>query len=89
MADIRRDRIDMMFDLLKVARQPVIKTRLVYGANTNFGNIMDYLDELQEGGYIEKEGTRYHTTPLGKECLNKYQDIMETLDLKNMPVRAW
>ncbi len=83
----RRDRLKIIIDVLNIALEPAVKTRILYGANINFKILKKYLDFLQENKLIEKievkYTTYYKTTDTGKAILkhyNKIQKIMKTDD---------
>lgn len=68
----RRETMDIMADILRVASEPVRKTRIVYQANLNFEIIPEYLERLTERGLIRREGDRYHTTQQGRRFIDDY-----------------
>jgi len=69
----RRNNLDICADILRVARIPVRKTRIVYEANLNFNIVKDYLSTLKNKELIRNENGLYITTPKGKEFVDGYQ----------------
>lgn len=49
----RRDKLEIMLNLLDVSRQPIKKTHLLYNTNMNFNQLKQYLDMLLTMGLIE------------------------------------
>ena len=67
---MRRSREDIIRDILKVCKEPVNKTRIVYQANLNFKNARDYLNWMQGRGLIILDGPYYRILPKGEKLLN-------------------
>lgn len=74
---IRRSRIDISAEILKVATKGANKTQIVYGTNLNFEVAKRYLEMLQGKGLIEQDGDIYLTTIKGKE----FQELAKELKL--------
>ena len=70
----RRNNVDIMADILRVARGGAKKTWIVYRANLNFKIVKDYLSELTEKGLLAApEGLNlYRTTEKGLDFLEQY-----------------
>jgi predicted transcriptional regulator len=71
----RRNNLDIMAEILEVARCGAKKTWIVYKANLNFRIVKDYLDDLIESGFLETDGTLYHTTEAGLQWLREYSNL--------------
>jgi predicted transcriptional regulator len=78
----RRDKLEIVADILFVAKGGAKKTEIVYKANLNFNRIELYLPDLEEKGLIgtTAEGI-YKTTEKGKEFLYDYKKMKEHLIL--------
>jgi len=72
--------VDIIADILRIARKGAKKTRIVYGANLNFKLLNEYLEKLEEAGLItddqEKRGM-LKTTDKGRKYLHHYEGFME------------
>ena len=49
----KRDKLDIMIQLLQIAREPIKKTRIMQVAYLNFYQISKYLDYLMTAGLLE------------------------------------
>jgi len=72
--------MEIMAEILRIARKGAKKTRLVYGANLNFKLLREYLNELEKVGLIvdhtEKDGL-IETTERGVQYLNYYEGLKQ------------
>ena len=72
--------MDIIADILRIARKGAKKTRIFYGANLNFKLLNEYLERLEEAGLItndqEKRGM-LKTTDKGRKYLQHYEGFME------------
>jgi predicted transcriptional regulator len=75
----RRGRMDIIADILSVAREEAKKTQIVYTANLNFKRVDAYLHYLVGKRLIENTGEVYKTTEKGKEFLHDYKKMKELL----------
>ncbi len=74
----RRDRHDIIAEILKTARVGKIKTHIMYKAKLSYSQINEYLPLLVEKGFLENMTTKrkkqivtmYRTTKKGIEYLN-------------------
>ena len=75
----RRNNVDIMADILRVAKSGAKKTWIVYRANLNFKIVKDYLSELIEKGLlaVHKRSNLYRTTERGLEFLEQYDSFRE------------
>jgi predicted transcriptional regulator len=74
----RRDRMDVIGDILRVADNPLgaKKTRLVYQSNLNFDRLSTFLDYLIGKGLIVKNGENmYVTTSKGRDFLRQAEKL--------------
>jgi len=73
---LRRDKIDIIADILKVALSGAKKTHIVYKANLNFNVLKRYIIRLEENGLLMKiDGGHYMTTQKGSQFLEQYTTL--------------
>ena len=72
---MRRSRIDIIIDVLEVAKMGVNKTNIVYKSNLNFKLADKYLELLQKHGLVENMVDKYITTDKGMIFLQKAKEI--------------
>lgn len=78
----RRDRLFIMAEMLEVAREGALKTRIMYGANLSFAQLNEYLSLLLNLNLlvaVKTEKTIYKTTEKGLRYLQRYKEIRELL----------
>ncbi len=75
----RRGRLEIIADILLVAKRGAKKTAIADNANVNFNRVGNYLLYLEERGLIEHTRGEYRTTEKGKEFLRNYRKIKEQL----------
>lgn len=76
---MRRSRLDIIIEILDVARGEVNKTKIVYKANLNFKLADKYLDLLMKQGLVENHLDKFKTTDKGKIFLQKAKEITQQL----------
>ena len=70
----RRTSLEIVLEILKLARHGARKTAVVYGANLNFKMLMEYAEKLQKKGFIRINGDgMLETTDLGKKCYDYFR----------------
>lgn len=74
---LRRSRLDIAEDILRVTMKGAKKTHIVYDANVNFNIASEYLEMLKEKEFIRLENGIYITTDKGKS----FQEIAIKLKL--------
>ncbi|MGI0080063.1 MAG: winged helix-turn-helix domain-containing protein [Nitrososphaerales archaeon] len=90
-----RNRIEIVANLLSIARTGTLKTHLMYKANLSYVMITDYLDYLQETRLIQEtldvDGTSrlFQTTEKGLKYLEVYATLQSIagLDTRKAPRR--
>ncbi len=82
---MHRSRIDIIIDILDVARSGANKTKIVYKTNLNFKLADKYLDLLQERGLVENRLDKYVTTEKGKILLERAREITSELSFHENP----
>ncbi len=66
---MRRSRDEIMANILEVCLVGASKTKVVYGSNLNFRNVVPYLDSLKKNGSIVSVNGKYKTSEKGKQLL--------------------
>lgn len=72
--------MDIIADVLQVAKDGARKTQIVYGANLNFDIVKRYLSMLLERDLLVCRGEVYGTTEAGFKFLEHYSDLNSVLD---------
>jgi len=80
----RRDRLFIMAEILVVAREGALKTRIMYGANLSFAQVNEYLRLLLDLDLLKvvetSKKTIYETTDKGLRYLQSYREIKKLLN---------
>ena len=79
----RRDRHEIIAEILNTAKDAKLKTHIMYKAKLSYAQIYEYLDKLVEDGFLENMAikrskqilTMYRTTQKGKEFLNHMESV--------------
>jgi len=79
----RRDRLYIIAEVLKIARDGSLKTQIMYKANLSFAQLTEYLSFLIRMDLLkihkEERKKLYKTTVKGEEYLDKYEEISNLL----------
>jgi predicted transcriptional regulator len=79
----RRDRIHIMAEIMEIAKESQLKTRIMYRANLSFSQVNEYLSFLTEMGFLrvhlENRQKLYETTAKGKLYIKNYIEISNLL----------
>ena len=78
--DKKRNRFDILRDVLATASNKVKKTRIMYGANLNYHQVEKYLGILLEKGLLAcdpNDGSYYLITEKGELFLKVYVNYVE------------
>ena len=76
----RRSNLEIVAEILRIARKGARKTRIVYGANLNFKMLDEYLEKLGKAGLItngEGNSGLIRTTDKGVEYLQQFHGLQE------------
>jgi predicted transcriptional regulator len=82
-----RNRMEIVANLLSIARTGALKTHLMYKANLSYLMVTEYLNYLASAGLIketlDEEGTTklYQTTPKGEKYLEAYESLQSIAGL--------
>lgn len=75
---MKRNREEIISQILNVCKNGAIKTRVVYQANLNFKTVEPYLDLLIKNNLLEVqngEKTKYETTEKGESLLEAINQV--------------
>ncbi|MEM2855994.1 MAG: winged helix-turn-helix domain-containing protein [Candidatus Nitrosocaldaceae archaeon] len=70
MNSIKRDRLDIMIDILEIVSTLSKKTHILYKANVNYTQLTKYLTALQELGMLHERDGEYVITDKGRIFLS-------------------
>lgn len=70
MSTIKRDKLDIMLNILEIAREPIRKTHILYRTNINHHQLTKYLTLLEELGMINNNNNKYIITDKGRMFLD-------------------
>jgi predicted transcriptional regulator len=81
----RRDRHDIIIEILKTATDGEIKTHIMYKAKLNYAQVNEYLPMLVEKGLLQNATTKhkksskkvYKTTEKGMKYLRNFESAKE------------
>ncbi len=77
---MRRNRMDIIVDVLDAAQTGANKTSVVYKTNLNFKLAEKYLDLLQKHELLENRSDKYIIASKGKKFLEKAKEITLALE---------
>ena len=72
---MKRNKLDICAEILRLSKGGAKKTHLVYQANLNFKIIKRYLEDLLERKLLAFNDPHYVTTAKGKDYLTKYEAL--------------
>lgn len=77
MVNERRSSVEILQEILRLARHGEKKTRIMYGANLSHDALNKYLGFLEEKGFMVREDGRghFHITPMGVEFLGDLERV--------------
>lgn len=81
MALVKRDRLEIMAEILGLCLKPRTKTHVMYGTNLSWKMLQHYLSELQSLELLEdhNNSTRYVTTKRGLDFLEKWKELKKLI----------
>ncbi|MEM0253343.1 MAG: winged helix-turn-helix domain-containing protein [Candidatus Bathyarchaeia archaeon] len=83
----RRDKLQIIAEILGIARRNALKTQIMYRANLSFTQINDYLNFMLETHLLEKRTENgkdyYRATNNGVRYLQLYCALMDLLSSKD------
>lgn len=69
---MRRSRLQLNLQILRICRKPSRMTRIVYRLNSNWREVGEMLKVLVDGGYVELRDRFYLTTEKGWNALRYF-----------------
>ena len=78
---VKRDRVEIMAEILGLCSEPRTKTHVMYGTNLSWKMLQYYLSELQSLELLEVKdsSSRYVVTKRGREFVEKWKDLQQLL----------
>lgn len=76
---MKRQKNEIWHCILRIALDPSIKTKIVYGANLNFKTIEPHLEALLGKEFLSYDGKFYRTTEKGKEYIKVFEEMKSVL----------
>jgi predicted transcriptional regulator len=79
----RRDRLNIMAEIMEAAKESQLKTRIMYMVNLSFSQVNEYLSFLTERGFlrvhVKNKKKFYETTTKGNLYIENYQEMSKLL----------
>ena len=75
MDERRRNNLDIMADMITVAKNGARKTQLVYKCNLNFSIVKRYIGDLITMGFMSFSDPFYYSTEAGQTYLSRYNAL--------------
>jgi predicted transcriptional regulator len=81
MAMVKRDRVEIMAEILDLCLEPQTKTQVMYGTNLSWKMLKHYLSQLKSLNLLQtkEESTKYLTTKRGHEFVEKWNELQKLL----------
>jgi predicted transcriptional regulator len=83
----RRDREEIMYQILKAAVEPATRTRLIYASFLSNSELRQYIRLLIENGRLELDPisrTRFKVTEEGRKFLRLYEDMRKMMTMSTL-----
>ena len=77
---MKRDRIQIMSQIMALCCKPSRKTRIMYQTNLSYPQLKTYLTFLSEQELIAYEGEEFKTTQKGQMFLEAFNSLMTLLE---------
>lgn len=78
-----RNRLEIIFDILRVCWKPVLKTQIMYRATLSFKQLNEYLDFVEKKGLIVKRENHWKITRKGLRYMRIFERIQGLLKENN------
>jgi len=77
----KRDRVEIMAEILGLCSNPKTKTRVMYGTNLSWKMLQHYLAYMQKHELLEvqNDSTKYVTTERGRDFVEKWRELKALL----------
>lgn len=83
----RRDKLEIMAEMLEIAGDGALKTQIMYRANLSFTQLNNYLEFMLEVDLLEKikhnKKDIYKATIRGRDFLGRYRQIAKLIENEN------
>jgi predicted transcriptional regulator len=79
---MKRDRLEIIADILETAKDGAKKTRITYECNLSYRQTKQHLNHLLKIGFL-RIGDSYHTTEKGLQFLQTYHTLELLLNTRN------
>ncbi len=80
----RRDKLNIIAEIVEIAKQGALKTQIMYRANLSFSQLGEYLTFMSSTGLLEKyddEGHEvYGATKKGLDFYNRHNELVELIN---------
>ena len=76
----RRDRLQVYADILREAKEPILKTWLMGNARITFRTFMPIFNNLLRWGYLKKVNKKYTTTAEGWKFMREIEAIYKKVE---------
>ncbi len=87
----RRDKVDIIAEILEVVHNGASKTRIMYKVNLSFAVVNKYLEFMLNSDFLRKisftNKTIYRSTEKGASFFCKYNQIIQLL-CEDVPIRS-
>ncbi|MDH5794615.1 MAG: transcriptional regulator [Candidatus Bathyarchaeota archaeon] len=87
---VKRGRLEIIYEILSVARKPTQKTRILYSCNLSYDQLQKYLKYLGHHSLLSstdnKGKERFQTTKKGMEFIKGYERLNSFLEEKQNSV---
>jgi len=83
-AMVKRNRLEIMAEILRLCSEPKTKTHVMYGTNLSWKMLQHYLSELQARELLEVRDnlTKYVISKKGVDFVEKWKELKELLRSK-------
>ena len=79
----RRDRLNILAEILEIATDSKLKTQIMYRVNLSFSQVKEYISYLTERGFLrvhlEDRKKFYETTAKGNLYIENYREMSNLL----------
>ena len=75
----RRNKAEIVLEILELCITPVRKTEIVYKCNLNFKIVKKYLEVCFSNGWLQKIDKKYQTTTIGMGYLDILMPVVYPL----------
>ena len=75
----KRDKVEIMAEILGLCIKPKTKTKVMYGSNLSWKMLKHYIGFMQERGLLEEHesSTEFVTTDKGKNFIKKWKELQK------------